>query len=294
MDKSNYEYFPDQLHDSEFYKKIYHKKEYYVNRKKYIEHPDKIRESCDAPPEQFSLLSHQKLLRNYISPLTPYKNLLIFHGLGTGKTCTAIAIAENFKEHIKKIRATTNKKPFIYIISSSDAENNFKKELFGKCPPIPYVSTEEREKLNSLANMPEKEARALHDSLLKELESRITNPDKGGYYKFMGYRKFQNKTLGAKLRAEDKELVMVDGTIQRKVSKGYIENLDDSVLIIDEAHNIESNDYGKAIEYIIAKSKNLRVILLTATPMKNKPTEIVQFMNFILPKEKKIKTKRPF
>lgn len=29
-----------------------------------------------------------------MSPSTPYKSLFLFHGLGTGKTCSAIAIAE--------------------------------------------------------------------------------------------------------------------------------------------------------------------------------------------------------
>ena len=36
------------------------------------------------------LTQTQKLLQNFISPHTPYKGLLVFHGVGVGKTCTSI------------------------------------------------------------------------------------------------------------------------------------------------------------------------------------------------------------
>ena len=37
-------------------------------------------------------------LKNYISALTPYNNLLIYHETGVGKTCTMISILEQFKD----------------------------------------------------------------------------------------------------------------------------------------------------------------------------------------------------
>ena len=43
-----------------------------------------------------SAYPHQTILSNLINPNTPYKGLLIFHETGTGKTCAAIGIAENF------------------------------------------------------------------------------------------------------------------------------------------------------------------------------------------------------
>ena len=45
----------------------------------------------------FDLLTHQKLVRDYLNLYTPYRGLLLFHGLGSGKTCTSIAIAEGMK-----------------------------------------------------------------------------------------------------------------------------------------------------------------------------------------------------
>ena len=52
--------------------------------------------ACGRP---FALHEHQELLSNIINPDTPYKGVLVFHGLGTGKTCVGIAIAEKFKVH---------------------------------------------------------------------------------------------------------------------------------------------------------------------------------------------------
>lgn len=46
---------------------------------------------------EFSLLTHQKIVRDYMNLLTPYRGLLLYHGLGSGKTCTSIAIAEGMK-----------------------------------------------------------------------------------------------------------------------------------------------------------------------------------------------------
>ena len=40
------------------------------------------------------LFSTQKIVRDYLSSESPYRGLLVYHGLGVGKTCASIAIAE--------------------------------------------------------------------------------------------------------------------------------------------------------------------------------------------------------
>ena len=45
----------------------------------------------------FILLTHQKIVRDYLNLYTPYRGLLLYHGLGSGKTCSSIAIAEGIK-----------------------------------------------------------------------------------------------------------------------------------------------------------------------------------------------------
>lgn len=40
------------------------------------------------------IYQYQKFVRDYISFMTPYRGVLVYHGLGSGKTCTAIAASE--------------------------------------------------------------------------------------------------------------------------------------------------------------------------------------------------------
>ena len=58
-------------------------------------------QSCDRKDENLSLMTHQKLVRDYINLYTPYRGLLLYHGLGSGKTCSSIAISEVLKVHMK-------------------------------------------------------------------------------------------------------------------------------------------------------------------------------------------------
>ena len=54
--------------------------------------------SCEEDENAaFTLMPHQKIVRDYINLYTPYRGLLLFHGLGSGKTCSSIAIAEGMK-----------------------------------------------------------------------------------------------------------------------------------------------------------------------------------------------------
>ena len=45
------------------------------------------------------LFKYQKFIRKYLSEETPYRGLLVYHGLGSGKTCTAVSVAENLKSN---------------------------------------------------------------------------------------------------------------------------------------------------------------------------------------------------
>jgi hypothetical protein len=62
--------------------------------------------SCDSQDSgsknsAFKLLIHQEVVRDYLNLYTPYRGLLLYHGLGSGKTCSSIAIAEGMKAHKK-------------------------------------------------------------------------------------------------------------------------------------------------------------------------------------------------
>ena len=82
--------------------------------------------SCDRRVGAFSLLTHQKLVRDYLNVQTPYRGLLLYHGLGSGKTCSSIAIAEGLK----------STRPII-VMTPASLRMNYIQEL-KKCGDILY------------------------------------------------------------------------------------------------------------------------------------------------------------
>ena len=64
----------------------------------------------------FELSPHQLFVKNFLSSQTPYNSLLLFHGLGTGKTCSAIGITEEHRDYIKQ--TNNEKKNYYYSISN--------------------------------------------------------------------------------------------------------------------------------------------------------------------------------
>ena len=61
-------------------------------KKKYFKLDDKKSKKT----EDKELYKNQKIVTDYLNIYSPYRGLLIYHGLGTGKTCTSIAVAEHF------------------------------------------------------------------------------------------------------------------------------------------------------------------------------------------------------
>ena len=57
---------------------------------------------CDSTID-FELEPHQMFVRNFLSFQTPYNGLLLFHGLGTGKTCSSIQVCEDMRTYYNQI-----------------------------------------------------------------------------------------------------------------------------------------------------------------------------------------------
>jgi len=104
------------------------------------------------------------------------------------------------------------------------------------------------------------------------------------YYKIITYKWFAIKIFGNKFTKYFKK--------DFKIKSSH--SINNWLLIIDEAHNITGNSYGKIIDHVINSSRNTRIILVTATPMKNSASDIIELMNFIRPKNNKLDEKTFF
>ena len=73
--------------------------------------------TCDNIHADFELelLPHQQLVSEYLNIETPYRGLLLYHGLGSGKTCSSIAIAEKLKPYKNIVVMTPKSLQMNYI-----------------------------------------------------------------------------------------------------------------------------------------------------------------------------------
>jgi len=87
----------------------------------------------DRVPKQKDMFKFQKFIRTYLDDTNYNRGLLIYHGLGSGKTCTSIIVAENLKTN-RNILVLT---PGIAI------KSNFKKSLSsGECFTTNYKNND--------------------------------------------------------------------------------------------------------------------------------------------------------
>jgi len=79
-----------------------------------------LRPGQDADMASGDKYPYQKFVREYIRQSSPYRGILVYHGLGSGKTCTAIAASE-------ALFSTAHKK--IIVMTPFSLRKNFLKEI---------------------------------------------------------------------------------------------------------------------------------------------------------------------
>jgi superfamily II DNA or RNA helicase len=185
-------------------------------------------------------------------------------------TCAGIAIAEKFKPLVQKYNTK------IYVLLPGPLlKESWKDELISQnCTGETYMKKIDKSMLIDQAEM---------DRLRKSAISQAMQ-----YYKFMSYKSFQKRVLGEKI-VEKKEGTKViykkteEGEFERDVAVDRIHSLNNTLIIVDEAHNLTGNGYGEALMEVIRNSHNLKILLMTATPMKNLADDIVELVNFLRP-----------
>ena len=219
----------------------------------------------------FELSPHQLFLKNYLSPQTPYNGILIFHGVGVGKTCSGVSIAENFKGLYKKT----------IILAPEKIQNGWKKTIFD-----PSEKTEDRQcTQNEYIN---------EEDVYEKNKDKMASARIKENYEMYGYLAFAN-SVKKYLEENTREISSKDLITKKQKEISLIkEKYSDRVLIIDEVHKIRSSAEGQQasvakardtiiyIEKVIKYSDNLKLILLTANPMFNQPEEIIWILNMLL------------
>ena len=314
-------YLYPNLNDPNFNIKIAEKKEF--NDTKYDGEIHKnIKEYADElAVAEFELSPHQAFVKNFLSSQTPYNSLLLYHGLGSGKTCSAIGVSEEMRDYLKQIGISKR----IIIVASENVQDNFKLQLFDErklklVDGLWNIKACTGNKLLKEIN-PMNMKGISREKVISQIKTLINNS-----YLFLGYGQFANyiiktihydeedlenvnfKTIekGEKKQPGEKNKIQVLQDIKITFNKEIIKRLrnefDNRLIIIDEVHNIritEDNENKKVaiyLEYLVKAAENVRFLFLSATPMYNNYKEIIWLLNIMNMNDKraKIDTKNVF
>ena len=279
-----YSYLYPYQDDPNFNVKIATKKEFYDNRyeEKTREEFDNIKEVaqklCDNT--EFELDPHQMFVRNYMSFQTPYNGLLLFHGLGTGKTCSSISVCEEMRTYLKQLGITKR----IIIVASPAVQENFKIQLFDE---------RKLKEVDGLWNIKactgNKFIKEINPMNMKGLtRHRVVRQVKriiSQSYHFQGYIEFSNYIS----RVMQKTIGKKDGPdlIKRKQQRSLQREFSNRMLVIDEVHNLRITGEGtikpssENLLTLVTNASNLKLLLLSATPMFNDYQEIIWLLNLL-------------
>jgi hypothetical protein len=186
----------------------------------------------------------------------------------------------------------------VYIIGFT--KSVFKKELFTRSE-FGIVTQREIDEMNqikkniALYNL-DKDVQFLKDLKIR-YSQRLRSKKGNGYFEFIGYKELVNKlivktNINNKIQFADikdeKELEYYLEKNLVKLNIQFLELFTNSLIICDEIHNVYNslniNNWGLCLRIIFKyheKQKSLRVLLLSATPINNKPIEIISLLNLL-------------
>lgn len=258
-------------------------------------HPSKYADTSAALDNNtIRLFPNQRLVRDYLQTDSPYRGLLLYHGLGVGKTCASIAAAEGFLRSHKKV----------YVMLPASLAPNYKREIM-RCASVGNPS----EMLWNLVEIPydkeTEDSKILHEEFgltmtyIKKHKGKVWIPRlpdslRGGSLK---KEKVPWKTLKA---AEQQhvatfmdvyidfkyEFISYNGIKERQVDAIGKHAFDESIIIIDEAHNfisrfVNGGKVAKKLYHKLMDAKDAKVVLLSGTPIINHPFELSALLNLI-------------
>jgi len=307
--EDNNDYLYPNLNDNKFNVKIATKKEFNDTRYDGTIYEDIKKQADILSKAEFELSPHQAFVKNFMSFQTPYSSLLLYHGLGSGKTCSAIGVCEEMRDYMKQTGISKR----IMIIASENVQNNFKLQLFDerKLKEVNGIWSIR----GCIGNKLLKEINPMNMPISKEkIVSQIKNLI-NTYYIFLGYVQFANyiiKTINyeeeIKKKYEKKEfrkngekrektkieiLKDVKVELNNRVIRRLQNEFDNRLIVIDEVHNIRKTDDNENkkvainLELLVKAAKNMRFLLLSATPMYNNYKEIVWLLNIMNTNDKR-------
>jgi len=288
--------YPD-IQDSSFLSKLLRKREFRETQQPKI--TDKSLKDNVCEVQEFEYTPVQKFVAQFMSPDTPYNGMLLYHGVGVGKTCTAILTAEVFLELSPK-----NK---VYILAPPAIQPGFYRTIFDISRVKFGVEDDEpNQHEGCTGNRYLELTQTQFERDPRDIELRV-NRLINKRYSILGYVAFRNmvrailKQVPSTLTGDRKR--QQETRLLRKALSGCL-------FIVDEAHNMrdigvsadsedsEENQADDPLEEkgdaaggkkltpylrkVLKTCEGNKLLLMSATPMYNTYKEIVSLLNLLL------------
>jgi hypothetical protein len=237
------------------------------NSKEFVWEPiDVVNKCVDAPKtnakaaNSITLNPTQTFIADYFTPVSPYKGILLWHSVGTGKTCTGVATASSSFE----------KEGYsILWVTRTTLKGDVWKNIFDQICHVILV-----DEINKGLILPE------------NLSDRKRHLSKS-WLEPMSYKQFSNLLAGKN--------AIYDILLERNGSRDLLHK---TLIIIDEAHKLYGGDL-KASErpnmeimenlisnsYKVSGAESCKLMIMTATPFTNSPLELFALTNLFMTNE---------
>jgi hypothetical protein len=230
-----------------------------------------------------NLFAHQSFIKDYIQYSSPYRGLLVYHGLGVGKSCASIAAAELLMNHMD-----------VVVMLPASLRGNYINEI-KKCGRRFYY-------LKQHWSFVQLDVFNTNLDIIKtlKLDIEIVNKNKGLWIP-ENHGDEANYNLLPSF-AQKQIVEQIENIINNKYSfinynglktvniKEMIKNgnpFDGKCVVIDEIHNmisriVNGGKIGTAIYKLLMAAKDCKLIMLSGTPIINHPYEISYLINLIV------------
>jgi len=225
----------------------------------------------------------------------------------THNTCSSIGVCEDMRDYMKQMGITKR----IIIVASENVQDNFRLQLFDerKLKQVDGIwniractGNKLLQEINpmSMKGIPK-------EKVISQIKNIINT-----YYLFLVYGQFANyiiKTMnyneelereknrrktkeelntkkpGAKTKIQTMKDIKV--TLNKRIINKLRNEFDNRLIVIDEVHNIRKTDDNENkkvainLELLVKSARNMRFLLLSATPMYNSYKEIIWILNLM-------------
>jgi len=230
-----------------------------IKNKCLVEQEVKVEDKSKKNYEIVQFTKTQGFVQNFLTPQSPYKGLFLYHSVGSGKTCSAIATATN----------TFDKQGYTILwVTRHTLKEDIWKNMFDKICNIII-----QERIENGKKLPPSRAERM-----KLLGNNWIQP--------ISYKQFTNLIKGK------------NKFYQQMVARnGKEDPFKKTLIIIDEIHKVYSNSLSaiekpnpEVLQNMIQNSfeksgeKSLKMLLMTATPITDDPMSCIKIINLLMPK----------